>query len=210
MSDKMKHPPHGDTQAARLLSLAAGREILPLSVIRAAGLPSNVASRLVREGKLERVGRGLYRHPDAPISAHHDLVEVMARMDKAVIVLLSALRFHELGTQQPHGVWIQLPARARVPKIEWPALRVVRTRSEALFTEGVERHFIGGIEIPVTSPARTVADCFKYRNQIGLDVCLEAAKELRRRDRGSSRDLYHYAKLNRVQRVVQLYLEASA
>ena len=206
----MKHSSHGDTQAARLLSLAAGRELLPLSMIRREGLPSNVASRLVREGKLERVGRGLYRHPDTPISAHHDFVEVMARTDKAVIVLLSALRFHELGTQQPHEVWIQLPARARVPKIEWPALRVVRTRSEAHFTEGVERHFIGGTEIPVTNPARTVADCFKYRNQIGLDVCLEAAKELRRRDRGSSHDLYHYAKLNRVQRVVQLYLEASA
>jgi predicted transcriptional regulator of viral defense system len=141
--------------------------------------------------------------PNAPVSEHHDLVAAMARTNKAVVVLLSALRFHELGTQQPNEVWIQLPLKARVPRMDWPTLKVIRTRIDALFTEGVERHTISGVEIRITDPARTVVDCFKHRNQIGLDVCLEALKELLQRDRSVIDRIYHYAKLNRVQRVMQ-------
>jgi predicted transcriptional regulator of viral defense system len=197
------------SEAERLLDLARGRELLPLSAIRDAGLSRSVVTRLVRDGRLERVGRGLYRRPDAPVGEQHDLVTVFTRVDKAVVVLLSALRFHELGTQQPHAVWIQLPARARVPKMEWPPLRVVRTRVEALFTEGVDCHMIGGVEVPITNPARTVVDCFKYRNQVGLDVCIEALKELIRRDRNVMDPLDRYARLNRVQHVMQPYLEGA-
>ncbi len=197
------------TLAERVLELAEGREILPLSEIRDAGIPSAVLTRLVREGKLDRAARGLYRLPDAPTSAHHDLVEVVARCSKAVVVLLSALRFHELGTQQPREVWIQLPANARTPAIEWPPIRVVRTRLPPLFSKGVKKHLIGGIEIPITVPARTVADCFKHRNQVGLDVCLEALKELLRRDRNVIDPLYDYARINRVEGVMRPYLEAA-
>ena len=168
-----------------------------------------VATRLVRKGGLERVARGLYRLPDAPVGEHHDLVELIARTDKAVVVLLSALQFHDLGTQRPDAVWIQIPFRARVPLVEWPAIRVVRTRIDALFTEGVDRHAIGGIEIPITNPARTGADCFKHRNRIGLEVCLEAVKDLLRRDRNVMDQLFHYAGINRVRSVMQPYLEAS-
>jgi len=205
----MEHLLRVKSEAECLLEMAKGLEVLPLSVIEGAGFSRSVVTRLVRDGRLDRISRGLYRRPDAPVSEHHDLVEVVARANKAVVVLLSALRFHELGTQQPNSVWIQLPARAGVPKMEWPTLRVVRTRIEALFTEGVDRHLIGGMEVPITNPARTVVDCFKYRNQVGLEVCLEALKELIRRDRNVMDPLYRYAKINRVQKVMQPYLEAA-
>ena len=210
MSFIIKHSDNLKTQAAKLLTLASERDILPLSAIREAGVHSIVASRLVREGRLDRVARGLYRHPDAAIGEYQDLVEVFAKTKKAVVVLLSALRFHEIGTQQPHEVWIQLPARARIPSIEWPSLRIIRTRIDTLFYEGVNKHLIGGIDIPITNPARTVADCFKHRNTIGLDICLEALKELLRRNRNVMDELHYYAKLNRVQRVMQPYIEATA
>jgi predicted transcriptional regulator of viral defense system len=209
MSCIMEHVNKSRSEAECLLKLAEGREVLPLSAIRDAGLSRAVVTRVVRDGRLERVGRGLYRRPDAPVGEHHDLVAVFARVNKAVVVLLSALRFHELGTQRPNAVWIQLPASARVPKMEWPPLRVVRTRVEALFTEGVDRHVIGGIEVPITNPARTVVDCFKYRNQVGLDVCIEALKELIRRDRNVMDPLYRYATINRVRHVMQPYLEGA-
>lgn len=197
------------TPMERLLELASKREVLRLSEIRECGVSDRSVTRLVSSGTLERVGRGIYKVPDAPVSEHHELVAVMARTNKAVVVLLSALRFHELGTQQPNEVWIQLPLKARVPRMEWPTLKVIRTRIDALFSEGVERHMISGVEVRVTDPSRTVVDCFKHRNQIGLDVCLEALKELLRRDRSVIDRIHRYAKLNRVQRVMQPYLEAA-
>ena len=194
----------------KVRQLAADRELVRISEILATGVSSQAVTRMVRTGELERVARGLYRLPDAPVSEHHDLVTVMAKLDHAVIVLLSALRFHELGTQQPHEVWVQLPMKARVPKLDWPRLRVIRTRVDAMFAEGVEIHTLGGVQVPITSPARSVADCFKHRNRIGLDVCLEALKDLLKRDRNVMDTLFRYARLNRVERVMQPYLEAAA
>lgn len=199
-----------DSPSKRIRQLASNREVVTIAEILDTGASSQAVTRMVRAGELERIGRGLYRVPDAPISEHHDLVTVMARLDHAVIVLLSALRFHELGTQQPHEVWVQLPMKARVPKINWPTIRVVRTRVAKMFTEGVEVHNIGGVDVPITTPARTIADCFKHRNRIGLDVCLEGLKDLLRRDRNVMESLSAYARLNRVERVMQPYLEAAA
>ncbi|NNC89805.1 MAG: hypothetical protein HKN82_15215 [Akkermansiaceae bacterium] len=195
---------------APLRKLAARREVLSTADLLEAGVTWRTIADLVRGGELERIRRGLYRFRDGPVSEHHDLVTVMATLDEAVIVLLSALRFHELGTQQPRDVWVQLPMKARVPKIDWPPIQVVRTRLDELFLEGVEVHTLGGVEVPITDPARTVADCFKHRNRIGLDVCLEALKDLLRRDRNVMDALYHYARLDRVERVMQPYLEATA
>ena len=194
----------------KVRQLAADRELVRISEILATGVSSQAVTRMVRTGELERVARGLYRLPDAPVSEHHDLVTVMAKLDHAVIVLLSALRFHELGTQQPQEVWVQLPMKARVPKLDWPRLRVIRTRVNAMFVEGVDVHTLGGVQVPITSPARSVADCFKHRNRIGLDVCLEALKDLLKRDRNVMDTLFRYARLNRVERVMQPYLEAAA
>jgi len=191
----------------RIRKLAKGRETLSTAEIVAGGVSNQAVTRLVRSGELERVRRGIYRLPGSPISAHHDLVSVIKGVPKAVIVLISALRFHEIGTEVAHEVWIQLPIKAHAPRIEWPPIRIVRSSVSALFTEGVENHLISGEKVPITCPARTVADCFKFRNQIGLDVCLEALREVLQSKRGIIGEIHHYAKLNRVARVMQPYLE---
>jgi len=191
----------------KIRKFAKNRETLNTAEIVACGVSAQTATDLVRTGDLERVRRGLYRLPDAPVSEHHDLVSVIKGVPKAVVVLISALRFHEIGTQVAHEVWIQLPLKAHAPRIEWPPIKIVRSSVIALFSEGVEWHRISGEGIPITCPARTVADCFKYRNQIGLDVCLEALREVLRSKRGIVDEIYHYAKLDRVARVMQPYLE---
>ena len=196
------------TYREMLLELARSREVLTARGIAAAGVPSAVTSRLVAAGDLIRLGSGVYRHPQGPVSEHHDLIQVAARAKHAVVVLISALHFHNIGVQRPHEVWIQLPANAKQPVISWPVVRVVRSRVEALLSQGIEYHILGGgIRVGVTTPARTVADCFKYRNQVGLDTCIEAASELFSRDRDAMRELYAYAKLNRVYKVMLPYLE---
>lgn len=195
------------TYRDELLALALSREVLTAKAIAAAGIPSAVTSRLVGSGELIRLGCGVYRHPDGPISEHHDLIQVAARIDQGIVVLISALQFHNLGVQRPHEVWIQLPAGLKLPPIYWPAVHVVRSRVAALLTQGVEYHVFSGIKVGVTTPARTVADCFKYRNQVGLDTCIEAASELFHRDRNAIDELYSFAKLNRVNKVMLPYLE---
>jgi predicted transcriptional regulator of viral defense system len=187
--------------------LAGERETLKTAEIRAAGISGQSVTRLVRAGQLERVQRGLYRLPDSPITEHHDLVNVIKVAPKAIIVLISALRFHEIGTQVAREVWIQLPLKAHAPRIAWPPIKIVRTSIGALLTEGVEIHRISGENIPITCPARTVADCFKHRSQIGLESCLEALREVLSSKRGIVSEIHHYAKLNRVAKVMQPYLE---
>ncbi len=192
----------------KLRALASAHEALTTGQLLEAGISDQGITRLVNEGILTRVRRGIYQHADSPLTEHHDLIQVMISAPRAVIVLLSALKFHGLGTQQPHEVWIQLPAQSRVPKIEWPPIRVFRTRVEALRTEGVVRHSLGGIEVPVTTPARTVADCFKYRNKVGIDVCVEALRETLREKKATIGEIGGMGQLLRVGKVMRPYLEA--
>ena len=187
------------------------RELITLNELQASGMTSSTVSRMTKAGRLERVGRGLYRDPDAPVSAQHDLkMAVMQAGGKAVVVLVSALRFHELGTQVPHEVWLQIPAKARVPVITWPPVRLVRSRLLEAFTSGVQMHDLEGTLVPITTPARTVADCFKHRRQIGLEACLEALRDLLAKDRNVMPELTRHARMNQVLRLMQPYLEAMA
>ncbi len=119
-----------------------------------------------------------------------------------------ALVFHGIGTQRAHEVWIQLPSQSRVPKIDWPPIRVIRTRLKSLQTQGVEIHQLGGTAVPITTPARTVADCFKHRNKLGIDVCVEALRETVRERKATIGEIGQMARLLRVGKVVQPYLEA--
>lgn len=167
-----------------------------------------VVTRSVRNGEIERLSRGLYRHKNSPISAHQDMLEVSAQSPKAVMVLITALRFHELGTQAAYEVWIQLPTGTRHPKATYPPRRIVYTSIPDLISEGVKEYNIDGRIVPITTPARTVADCFKYRNLIGLEPCIEALRELIQRDRNCVDTIHYFAKLNRVQKVILPYLEA--
>jgi predicted transcriptional regulator of viral defense system len=190
-----------------ILDLAAERSLIRPRDLTERGLPTVALTRLVRQGRLQRVGRGLYALPDRPVSEHNALAEVARKHPQAIVCLLSALRFHDLTTQSPFEVWLAIPNKARAPKIDYPPLRIVRFSGAAL-TDGVEEYAIDGVPVRVTSIARTVADCFKFRNKIGLDVALEALQEAWRAKRVSMDELWRYATLCRVTNVMRPYMES--
>jgi predicted transcriptional regulator of viral defense system len=163
-------------------------------------------AQLARKGLLHRVARGLYALPQRQASEFASLVEIASKHPKAQVCLLSALAFHGLTTQAPFEVWIAVDNKARAPRLDFPPMRIVRFSGAAL-TEGVEVHEIEGIPVLVTSVAKTVADCFKYRNKIGLDVALEALKEAWRDKRVTMDELWHFGQICRVHNVMRPYLE---
>lgn len=192
---------------ARLLKLAHRRGAVTRQQAIEAGIHPENLSRLVRDGTLERVGRGLYRLAEAQTTEHHALVLVAAAAPKAVVCLLSALSFHCIGTQLPHEVWIALDRHTRRPTLAYPKVRVHRF-SSAAFTEGVEAHRIEGETVRVYGVAKTVADVFKFRNRVGLDVALEALREGWRARRFTMDEILRYARVCRVERVMTPYLDA--
>ena len=196
-----------DTTAERLMELARSRGLIRPCDLEPFGIPRVSLTRAVRRGLLERIGRGLYGLPGREVSAHGSLAEVARRVPKGVICLLSALRFHDLTTQAPFEVWLAIENKALAPKLDYPPLRVVRFSGEA-FTEGVEEHVVDSVTIRITGVAKTVADCFKYRNKIGLDVALEALREAWHEKRTSSDDIWRYAKVCRVANVMRLFLDS--
>ncbi len=171
------------------------------------GIPRAVLQRLVERGDVERVGRGLYMLPHAEVTEHHSLVETAKLVPKGVVCLLSALRFHELTTENPWQVWLAIPQGAWRPKSATVPLRIVQV-SPAAYEAGIEEHRIEGVTVQVYSAAKTVADCFKFRNKIGLDVALEALRQFRREHRTELDDLWRFAKVCRVTTVIRPYLEA--
>jgi predicted transcriptional regulator of viral defense system len=164
--------------------------------------------RLVDAGLVERAGRGLYRLADADATELHSLALAAKRVPHGVVCLLSALAFHGMGTQLPHRTWLAVDRRARSPaSTDGPPLRLVRLSGPTL-TEGVVEHVVEGVPVRVTSPARTVADCFKFRNKVGVDVAIEALRDFRRLRLGTNDDLWRYATLDRVTAVMRPYMEA--
>jgi predicted transcriptional regulator of viral defense system len=176
---------------------------------RASGVSSLELARLVETGRLDHVGRGLYVPAKAKITENHTLVEAAARVPHGVVCLLSALRFHGLGTQNPHEVWLAIDVKAWKPVSDWPPLRIVRFSGIAL-TYGIETHKLEGVDVHITSREKTVADCFKYRNKLGLDIALEALREYLRSRKRSIDQLTKAAEACRVARVMRPYLEALA
>jgi predicted transcriptional regulator of viral defense system len=159
--------------------------------------------------RLVRAGRGVYALAGAQGSAQRALAAVVLRAPRAVICLLSALRVHEVGTQSPFQVWLALPPGTTPPKMDHPLLRIVRM-SGASLTEGVERIKIDGVDVPVFDTAKTIADCFKFRNKVGMDVALEALREgwrERKTTKVTMDALWRYANVNRVGNVMRPYLE---
>jgi predicted transcriptional regulator of viral defense system len=175
--------------------------------LRQLGIPQGYLRRLCDEGVLVKTARGVYRSVSGPETVHLSLTQAAKAIPKGVVCLLSALRFHEIGTQLPHAVWIALDRRAAAPRLAQPKLHVVRFSGPAL-TEGVECHDVAGVPVRIYCPAKTIADCFKYRNKIGLDVALEALREVIRTRRCTSDELWKYAKICRVTKVMNPYLEA--
>lgn len=194
-------------QSDHILELARHRRVLRAADVRAHGWSAQLLIRLHQAGKLQRLARGLYGLPDADITEHQTLIEVCQRVPKAVLCLQSALQFHEIGTQQPHDVWIALPPGTQTPALGYPKLRVTRL-SGAAYSEGIQAVTVQGATIRIYCAAKTVTDCFKFRHKIGLDVALEALKDAWRSRKVNMAELSHFAKINRVERVMQPYLEA--
>lgn len=195
------------TQSTRILELARHQPLLSAADVRAQGWSPQLLVKLEQRGQLQRVSRGLYSLPDGPVSAHQSLAEVCRRVPKAVVCLLSALQFHEIGTQLPFEVWIALPEATQTPALDSPALRVARLRGEA-YSEGIETLVEQGSAIRVYSVAKTITDCFKFRHKIGLDVALEALKDAWRQRKLDIDQVTRFARINRVEKVMQPYLEA--
>lgn len=193
--------------ADRVLELAAEKGILRTRDVTAIGIGRAVLSRLIETGKLVRLDRGLYALPDATPSAHHGIALVAKQAPKAVVCLLSALVVHELTDQNPFEVWIALPHKAWAPKIDYPPIRLVRF-SGRLLEVGVEDRVIEGVPVKITSPARTVVDCFRFRRRYGQDVAVEALRDYLRKRTGSVDDLVQIATECRAASVIRPYLEA--
>jgi len=197
------------THTDRLLNLARQKGLLRSSDLDALGVPRMYLVRLTASNQLEKVGRGLYRLPESTLFEHDSLALVATRVPQAVFCLLTALQFHELTTQLPRQLWIAMPRGSHLPRIDYPPVKMVQYTGAA-YAQGIEEHERDQVMLRVYSVAKTVADCFKHRNKIGLDVALEALKEARERKKASADELWRYAKICRVANVMRPYLEALA
>lgn len=172
-----------------------------------AGIYRRKLYSMLDAGVIERLSRGLYRLSDLPPLGNPDLVSVAMKIPKSVITLLSALAFHEITTQIPHEIHIALKRGAEPPRLKHPPIRVFWFTGNA-FSDGVKQYDVDGTLVKIYNPEKTIADCFKYRNKIGLDVALEALKLYRERMRFKVDDLMHFARVCRVEKVIRPYLEA--
>ena len=195
------------TKTRQVLEVAQEKGLIRPRDLKRRGLPPRLLRRLAERGTLERVGRGLYRHPEAPLTEHHSLALVGKRYPGVRICLLSALQFHELTTQWPREVWVALEAGTWKPEASPTKLRVAYMSGPA-FAEGTEEHVLEGVAVKVYGPAKTVADCFKFRSRVGLDVALEALRDYLEQRKGPVNDLFRYADICRVQTVMRPYIEA--
>ena len=194
------------TQAQRTHELLAQKGIVRPVDLEAIGIPRAVLTRMAAAGEVERIGRGLYRLPTLG-SEHDSLIAVATKVPQAVFCLLTALQFHELTTQLPRQIWIAMPRGSHTPRIDYPPIKMVQFAGDA-YSTGIEEVERDRTTVRVYCVAKSVADCFKHRSKIGLDVALEALKETRKKGKASADDLWHYAKLCRVANVMRPYLEA--
>ena len=197
------------TKVERIRELGRRHGIIRPKDLVHLGIPRTYLARLCRQGVLTRVARGLYVFDDADITENRSLAEAAKQVSHGVICLLSALQYHGIGTQAPFEVWIAIDNSARRPKIDHPPIRTIRMSGEAR-TAGIELHTIEGVEVAIYSAAKTVVDCFKFRNKIGLDVAIEALRDFRREHPGAVDELWHYAEICRVAKVMRPYLESVA
>ena len=197
----------GQSIKEKLLAVAERQGTVRPRDLQRHGIARTYLDRLCREGLLKRVARGLYVLSDAEPTENRTLAEVSAKVPNGVICLLSALRFHGLTSQAPFEVWIAIDRKARKPQVEELPVRIVRFSGEAL-SEGAEKHRVEGREVRIYCPAKTVADCFKYRNKIGLDIAIEALRDCWRERKASADELWRYARICRVWKIMQPYMEA--
>jgi predicted transcriptional regulator of viral defense system len=181
--------------------------LLRMSDAVRAGVHRDTLRAMVERGDLEKLSRGLYRLIDSPSPMHPDFAAVAVKVPHGVICLVSALAYHELTTQIPHEVYLAIDRNSEPPRIDFPPVRTFRF-SGAAFKEGVERHNVDSVALRVYSREKTIADCFKFRNKIGLDTCVEALRRYREARRFNPDVLLRYAAVCRVKQVMRPYIEA--
>lgn len=192
----------------KVLGLAKARKIIRVRDLVEKGIHPEYLRRLCSKGTLRKIGRGVYIPSDSEVSQNIGLAQIAKRVPHGVICLLSALQFYDIGTQSPSEVWVAIDRKSAGPQIDYPPVRIVRFSGKAL-SEGVEKHKVEGVEVKIFNEAKTIADCFKYRNKIGLDIALEALKDCRRRKLCTNDQLWEYAKICRVANIMKPYLEAT-
>lgn len=195
-----------DGKASALLRVAR-QGIIRARDLEPAKIPRTYLRRLVERGLLEQVDRGLYRLPGASITELTSIANVSKRVPHAIVCLLSALQIHGLTTEVPYAVWIMIDRHARAPRLTYPKLEIVRGSGRAR-THGIERRTIEGVPVRLTTPAKTVADCFRYRRRVGLEVALAALRDYLRKHRGEVDRLVDAARADRIEAVMRPYLEA--
>ena len=195
------------TKTDELLALVRKHGVVRPRDLDRHGIPRMCLHRLYRDGVLERPSRGVYVLADADVTEYHSLAEACKRVPHGVVCLLSALRMHELTTQVPFEVWLAIDRKARLPKVEYPPMRIVRFSAKDL-ANGVEGHNVEGVPVRVTNVARTVVDCFAYRNEIGLDVAIEALRDSWRKKKTTMDQMHLAAQSRRMANVMRPYLES--
>jgi len=195
------------TKEQEVLALAGKLGAIRVKDLLERDLHPEYARRLVGKAMLVRSGRGLYTLADAEITEHHSLAIVGKRIPKGVVCLASALRFHDIGTQLPQKIWLALEKGSAQPRVSYPQISVIRLSGRS-FSEGVDERTIEGVTVRIYNPAKTVADCFKFRNRIGLEAAIEAIRECLREKKATTDEIYRFAKICRVWNVMRPYLEA--
>ncbi|MCX8999420.1 type IV toxin-antitoxin system AbiEi family antitoxin domain-containing protein [Rhizobiaceae bacterium BDR2-2] len=199
--------PESSSQRHIAHSVLKARGIARLTELRAAGVTAATMSRMERDGEVLRLARGLYQLSDAPLDAHHSLAEAAKRVPKGVVCLVSALAFHQLTDQLPRQVWIAIGQKDWAPKLDGAPVRLVRFTAR-LLTEGVESHTVEGVPVKVFGVAKTIADCFRYRNKIGLSVAIEGLQEALRQRKTTPGEIVRQAERGAIATVIRPYLEA--
>ena len=206
----MFHVQYGSVSAQEheIQKLAREMGIFRTRDVTARGISKATLSRLVEQGELERVARGTYRLSSDDIDIRFALGIASRKVDKSVVCLISALAFHEMTTQLPHQVWLGLASGRTLPTLKYPSLQCVSMSEGSLFY-GTEEHVIEKVKVKITSPAKTVADCFKCRHRVGLDVALEALRDYWYQKKGTVEELLEAAEVCRVSKLIRPYLEAT-
>ena len=200
--------PRPITKTAALLRMARKGPVRARD-LEGAGIPRTYLSRLTEHGLLEQVDRGLYQLADGQVTELNSIAQVAARVSHATVCLLSALQLHGLTAEVPHAVWIMIDRHGRMPKLTYPKLEVVRASGKAR-EQGLSTRLVEGVRVSITTPAKTVADCFRYRSHVGLDVALTALRDYLRKHRNGIDALVLSAKADRIYPLMRPYLEALA
>lgn len=192
----------------QILELAREKGIIRAEDVEAVGISRNYLYRMHKEGLLEKSAVGLYTLPEAPVTENSSLAEIAKRLPHAVVCLISALSYHGISTQIPHELWLTIPRGSWRPDVQYPPLNLTYVSGPA-YSFGIQEHVINGVAVKIYSPAKTVADCFKFRNKVGLDVAIEALREAWRSRKATMDELVEAAGIDRVSKIMRPYLEAT-